>query len=112
MPGELGSSDPHEHAPDAVVDTYVVDGGRLLLTLWHGRPHEVIYQTPGGVRGGLRAARRPAVRALRTGPRLDRDPRQRFRQDLSPTDQRRYALWSHALDFTAFGTMEFPQVKW
>ncbi|MFF0503774.1 hypothetical protein ACFYUH_09270 [Streptomyces fimicarius] len=26
--------------------------------------------------------------------------------------QRRYALWSHVMDFTTFGTMEFHQVKW
>lgn len=30
VPGELESSCPHENAPDAVTDTYVVDGGRLL----------------------------------------------------------------------------------
>lgn len=42
VPGELESSCPHKNAPDAVTGTYVTDGGRLLLTLWHGRLHEVI----------------------------------------------------------------------
>jgi hypothetical protein len=31
--GEPASSRPHENAPDAVVDTCAVDGGRLLLSL-------------------------------------------------------------------------------
>lgn len=74
VPGELESSGPHENAPHAIVNTYVVDGGRLLLSLWCGRLHEVIYQTPAesvedasrrndrrpGVPG---ATRRPEIRS-------------------------------------------------
>ncbi|MFD0421418.1 hypothetical protein [Streptomyces parvus] len=111
-PGELASSVPHENAPDAVVDTYVVDGGRLLLTLWHGRLHEVIYQTPAESEEG--AARRDDRLFSHYGQGdgwhevLDNG----FGKTYRCTDQRRYALWSYMMDFTTFGTMEFHQVKW
>ncbi|MYR78448.1 hypothetical protein K7395_26000 [Streptomyces filamentosus] len=111
-PGELESSGPHENAPDAVVDTYVVDGGRLLLTLWRGRLHEVIYQTPA--ESGEDAERRNDRLFAHYGQGggwneiLDNG----FGKTYRDADQRLYALWSYMMDFTTFGTMEFHQVKW
>ncbi|MFF7008054.1 hypothetical protein ACFY9Y_19435 [Streptomyces fimicarius] len=112
VPGELTSSGPHEHAPGAVVDAYVIDGGRLLLTLWHGRLHEVIYQTPAET--GEDAARRNDRLFAHYGQGegwneiLDNG----FGKTYRDAGQRRYALWSYVMDVTTFGTMEFHQVKW
>ncbi|MER6603592.1 hypothetical protein [Streptomyces parvus] len=111
-PGELQSSVPHEKAPDAVVDTYAVDGGRLLLTFWLGRLHEVIYQTPAESEEG--AARRNDRLFAHYGQGdgwheiLDNG----FGKTYRSADQRRYGLWSYAMDITTFGTMEFHQVEW
>ncbi|MEV6662850.1 hypothetical protein [Streptomyces nigra] len=112
VPGELESSSPHENTPDAVVDRYVVDGGRLLLTVWRGRLHEVIYQTPA--ESEQDAARRNDRLFAHYGQGdgwteiLDNGFGKTYRR----TDQRRYALWSYTMDITTFGTMEFHQVTW
>ncbi|MFJ6612611.1 hypothetical protein ACIQPT_20305 [Streptomyces sp. NPDC091289] len=111
VPGELESSGPHENAPDAAVDIYGVDCGRLLLTLWRGRLHEVIYQTPA--ESGEDAARRNDRLFAHYGQGegwneiLDNG----FGKTYRGADQRRYALWSYVMDFMTFGTMEFHQVK-
>ncbi|NEB36547.1 hypothetical protein [Streptomyces sp. SID14515] len=112
LPGELTSSSPHENAPGAVVNTYAVDGGRLLLTLWRGRLHEVTYQTPA--ESGEDAARRNDRLFAHYGQGegwneiLDNG----FGKTYRGAGQRRYALWSYVMDFMTFGTMEFHQVKW
>lgn len=112
VPGDLELSNPHEKAPDAVVDRYVVDGGRMLLTFWHARLHEVIYQTPAESEED--ASRRNARLFAHYGQGdgwnevLDNGFGKTYRR----TDQQRYALWSYTMDFTTFGTMEFHQVKW
>ncbi|QNS08257.1 hypothetical protein [Streptomyces xanthii] len=112
VPGELESSRPHEKAPDAVVDTYVVDGGRLLLTLWHGRLHEVIYQTPA--ESAEDASRRNDRLFAHYGQGddwteiLDNGFGKTYRR----ADQGRYALWSYVMDVATFGTMEFHRVMW
>ncbi|MEU3607831.1 hypothetical protein AB0E83_20635 [Streptomyces sp. NPDC035033] len=112
VPGALESSVPHGKAPDAVVDTYVVDGGRLLLALWRGRLHEVIYQTPA--ESGEDAARRNDRLFAHYGQGngwteiLDNGFGKTYRR----ADQKQYALWSYARDIVTFGTMDFHQVKW
>lgn len=112
VPGELESSCPHENASDAVTDTYVVDGGRLLLTLLHGRLHEVIYRTPA--ESVEDASRRNDRLFAHYGQDdgwteiLDNGFGRTYRR----TDLERYALWSYAMDITTFGTMGFHQVKW
>ncbi|MEV0324728.1 transposase [Streptomyces sp. NPDC050658] len=111
VPGELESSGPHEKAPGAVVNAYVVDGGRLLLTLWRGRLHEVIYQTPA--ESAEDASRRNDRLFAHYGQGggwtevLDNGFGKTYRR----TDQRRYALWSYVMDIATFGTMDFHQVK-
>ncbi|MFI7006443.1 hypothetical protein [Streptomyces sp. NPDC050145] len=110
--GEPEASGRHEKAPDAVVDTYVIDGGRLLLTLWRGRLHEVIYQTPA--ESWEEASRRNDRLFAHYGQGggwteiLDNGFGKTYRR----ADQRRYALWSYMMDVTTFGTMDFHQVKW
>ncbi|MFM9368580.1 hypothetical protein [Streptomyces sp. Da 82-17] len=111
-PGTLEFSHPHEKAADAVVDGYAVDGGRLLLTFWHDRLHEVIYQTPA--ESAEDAARRNDRLFAHYGQGdgwteiLDNGWGKTYRR----ADEQRYALWSYAMDVTTFGTMEFHQVQW
>ncbi|MEV7660104.1 hypothetical protein AB0O39_38890 [Streptomyces anulatus] len=110
--GELVSSRPHENAPDAVTDTYMVDGGRLLLTLWHGRLHEVIYRTQAE---SVEDASRRNDRLFAhygQGDAWTEILDNGFGRTYRRTDQQRYALWSYAMDITTFGTMGFHQVKW
>ncbi|KAF2775964.1 MULTISPECIES: hypothetical protein [Streptomyces] len=112
VPGELESSLPHENAPDAVVDAYTIDGGRLLLTLWRGRLHEVIYQTPA--ESAEDASRRNDRLFAHYGQGdgwteiLDNGFGKTYRR----ADQQQYALWSYTMDVATFGTMDFHQVKW
>lgn len=112
IPGDLESSNPHEKAPDAVVERYVVDGGGILLTFWRARLHEVIYQTPA--ESEEHAARRNDRLFAHYGQGdgwneiLDNGFGKTYRR----ADLQRYALWSYVMDATTIGTMEFHQVRW
>lgn len=112
VPGDLERSSPHENVPDTVVDWYMVDGGRILVTFWCSRLHEVVYQTPAVTEQD----------ALRRNDRLFAHYAQGwswnevldngFGKTYRRTDLRGYALWSYAMDFMTFGTMEFHRTKW
>ncbi|MFE7433546.1 hypothetical protein ACFU78_11125 [Streptomyces tendae] len=111
-PGALDSSDPHEKASDAVVHTYLVDGGRLLLTHWRGRLHEVIYQTPAESEEDATRRNERLLAHYGQGDGWTEILDNGFGKTYRRTDQRRYALWGYAMDITTFGTMEFHQVRW
>jgi hypothetical protein len=44
--GELVWEGPHEKAEGAYQRRYEIAEGHVILTTWHGKLHEVIYQTP------------------------------------------------------------------
>lgn len=110
--GDLESSNPHEKAADAVVDRYVVGGGRMLLTFWRARLHEVIYQTPAESEEDTSRRNDRLFAHYGHGDGWNEILDNGFGKTYRRTDHQRYALWSYVMDFTTFGTMEFHQVKW
>ncbi|MFH8533953.1 hypothetical protein ACH4GE_36755 [Streptomyces tendae] len=110
--GDLKVSGLHEKAADAVVYGYVVDGGRMLLTFWHDRLHEVIYQTPAESEEDSASRNERLFAHYGQGDRWNEIVDNGFGKTYRRADQQRYALWSYAMDFTTFGTMDFHQVKW
>ncbi|MFI7006655.1 hypothetical protein [Streptomyces sp. NPDC050145] len=99
-------------ADDAVVYGYEVDGGRMLLTFWHDRLHEVIYQTPAEAEEGSASRNERLFAHYGQGDGWNEVVDNGFGKTYRRADQQRYALWSYAMDFTTFGTMEFHQVRW
>ncbi|MDI3389910.1 hypothetical protein QIS99_27505 [Streptomyces sp. B-S-A8] len=111
-PGDVEFSHPHEKARDAVVHGCAVDGGRMLLTVWQGRLHEVIYQTPAESEEDASARNDRLFAHYGQGDRWNEILDNGYGKTYRRTDEQRYALWSYTMDFTTFGTMEFHQVMW
>jgi hypothetical protein len=112
IPGDLELSNPHEKAPDAVVDSYLIDSGRILLTFWHGWLHEVVYQTPAKSESDASRRNDLLFEHYGQGRSWNEILDNGFGKTYRRVDLQRYALWSYTMDFTTFGTMEFHQVKW
>ncbi|MDI3405584.1 hypothetical protein [Streptomyces cavernicola] len=112
IPGDLEFSDHHEKAADAVMYGYAVAGGHMLLTFWHARLHEVIYQTPAESDEDASRRNDRLFAHYGQGDRWNEIVDNGFGKTYRRADEQRYALWSYAMDFTTFGTMEFHQVKW
>lgn len=107
LPGALVWERPHEKAAGACQRCYAIPEGHVVLTTWQGLLHEVIYQTPAD--DDAAAARRNAALSAHYGEgQLFREVVDNaFGKVYRRADMNRYALWSYAMDFTTFGTMEF-----
>jgi hypothetical protein len=111
-PGELVWEGPHEKAAEAYQRRYEIAEGHVILTIWQGRLHEVIYQTPVEEEGA--AADRNAALFAHYGEGhpfheiLDNG----FGKTCRRADTQRYALWSYTMDYTTVGTMAFHALKW
>lgn len=110
-PGDLVASAPHSTAEGGITHVYDVPEGRIVVTVWKGVVHEVIYQTP----------RRLAERPTAPDPALF----ERYGEGMEwieiddnglgkiyrRADQTRYAWWAYVRDVTTFGTMDFHEVR-
>jgi hypothetical protein len=112
VPGPLAESEPHEKASGAVYRVYDVEHGRLLLTVWKGLLHEVIYQTPMEVEDESRRRNEVLFGHYGEGHKWNELLDNGFGKTYRRADMQRYALWSYAMDFNTFGTMAFHEVKW
>jgi len=103
---------PHEKAYGAHQYRYEIPEGHIILTIWDGKLHEVIYQTP--VEDECVSASRNEFLFAHYGDGqeftelLDNGFGKTYRR----ADVARYALWSYAMDYTTVGTMEFHAFKW
>jgi hypothetical protein len=111
-PGELVWERPHEKAAGAHQQRYAIPEGHLILTIWHGKLHEVIYQTPAEDDVATAERNRALFAHYGDGQRFNEILDNGFGKTYRRADTRLYALWSYAMDFTTVGTMEFHQVKW
>ena len=111
-PGDLAAAEAHEKLEGAVVRTYEIDDGRLLLTFWNGQLHEVIYQTPlDSEKDSLRPNKR-LFEHYGEGQKWNEILDNGFGKVYRRADMQRFALWSYTMDFNTFGTMAFHEVKW
>lgn len=105
-------SEPHTKAQSAFVKTYEIDEGYVLLTVWNGLLHEVIYQTPMDSEDDSLRRNNELFKHYGEGHGWDEILDNGFGKTYRRADNQRYALWSYAVDFNTFGTMEFHAVKW
>jgi hypothetical protein len=111
-PGELIETIAHEHAQGAVVRRYSVPEGAVLVTMWRGVVHEVIYQTP------CETDEESAIRNDRLfvhygeGQQWNEILDNGFGKTYRRADLERFALWSYVMDIVTFGTMAFHEIRW
>jgi len=102
----------HDKTPEAIVVSFRITNGRMLLTYWRSQLHEVIYQTPAASKD--EAAQRNSSLFAHYGQGLGWSEilDNGFGKSYRRADGQRYALWSYAMDYTTIGTMAFHEVKW
>lgn len=108
--GILVESAPHENATGATVQVYEIDAGRVLLTAWNGLLHEVIYQTPMEFEDESLRRNESLFKHYGEGLIWNELLDNGFGKTFRRADMQRYALWSYAMDYNTFGTMEFHEV--
>jgi hypothetical protein len=109
-PGELIWEMPHEEAEDASQRCFQIDDGRVILTVWRRKLHEVIYQTPLEDEAAVERRNVELFKHYGEGHSWNEILDNGFGKTYRRADMQRYALWSYAMDFNTFGTMEFHKV--
>lgn len=102
----------HEHVSDACVRQYEVPQGHIVLTLWSGRLHEVVYRTPAASMEAARSKREELLGAYGDGHTFLEVLDNGFGKSYLRSDGERYALWSYTMDFVTVMTKDFRAVKW
>jgi hypothetical protein len=110
-PGDLVDESSHDRV-DARLRTFKIGGGNIIWTIWNGRLHEVISQTPFEHEEKAIARNQSLFEHYGEGHEFHEILDNGFGKTYRRADQQRYALWSYTMDFTTIGTMEFHQVKW
>ena len=112
VPGDLLGEAAHEKAAGATMSAYGIAEGQLVLTEWNGCLHEVIYQTPRVTVGEAQERNEQLFIHYGGGQAWQEIMDNGFGKVYRSADMQRYALWSYAMDFSTFGTMQFDAVKW
>jgi hypothetical protein len=110
--GELVWDGPHEKAEGAYQRRYEIADGHVILTTWHGKLHEIIYQTPADDEAGSASRNEELFAHYGDGHEFNEILDNGFGKTYRRADMERYAPWSYAMDYTIVGTMEFHAVKW
>jgi len=112
VPGELVWEGPHEKAKGAHNRRFQIPEGHVILTTWRGRLHCIIYQTPLKDDAAIESRNTLLFEHFGDGQRWNEILDNGFGKTYRRADMQRFALWSYAMDFSTFGTMEFHEVMW
>jgi hypothetical protein len=112
LPGELVSEGPHEHAKRAIDRLYRIPEGHVILTLWKGKVHCVIYQAPLEDETASESRNAGLFAHYGEGKVWNEILDNGFGKTYRREDMERFALWSYAMDYNTFGTMAFHEVMW
>lgn len=114
--GQIGGSQiektPHEKAEGAEVYTYEYPQGNILFTVRDGTLHEVIYQTPKLMPWSKKKKNRHLFSSYCSDSGWNEILDNGFGKTYRSNNGEMYALWSYAMDYNTFGTMEFHDAKW
>ena len=87
---------------------FAVDGGRLLVTVWNGTIHRVIYQTPARNDEALQRARNQRILdAYADGATWDRGTEMEGAILYQRSDGQAFALWALEADYLTVGTSDY-----
>src|SRR6185295_12032129 len=109
--GTLLEEKEHDRVKAASVRRLAIPEGTLLLTIWRGRLHEVIYQTPVGDDEAIKNRNALLFDAYGDGQVWNEILDNGFGKTYRRADMKLYALWSYAKDFNTFGSMDFHEVE-
>ena len=98
---------PHETVADATVLEFELPAGSVLLTMWHGELHEIVYQTPRRFIWNRWWKNRTLFRAYDPGAGWRRILDNGFGMTYRSNDDQLFALWSYVMDINTVGTMQF-----
>jgi hypothetical protein len=105
--GTSSGEKPQNNPEGAVQRLYSLPNGQIIVTLWQGRLHEVIYQTPCNEETD-RVARNERLFAHYGEEqewKLVRNDS--FGKVYGRADDARYAFWSIRMDYLTFGSMAY-----
>jgi len=106
---EPDSKTLHEELDAAEVLLYRVPEGKILVTIWNGVAHEVIYQTPKQLPWSRWLRNRELFRFYGNGLKWKEDWPIEFGFSKQRTDGKLRVLYSRLQDFMTFRTMLFNQ---
>jgi hypothetical protein len=110
-PGDLVWDGPHDEVDGAYLRRYEIPEGHVILTIWQGKLHEVIYQTPAEDEAASADRNASLFAHYGQGHQFNEILDNGFGKTYRRSDMQCYALWSYAMDFTTIGTMEFHDVE-
>jgi hypothetical protein len=109
-PGQLVWGGPDEETEGAYESRFQIPEGHVILTTWRGKLHCVIYQTPLGDETAIESRNAGLFEHYGDGQEWNEILDNGFGKTYRREDMQRFALWSYAMDFVRFGTMEFHEV--
>ena len=110
--GELVAEGPHDKAKGAHESQFRITEGHIILTIWRGKLHCVIYQTPLEDKKAIKKRNAALFKHYGEGQDWNEILDNGFGKTYRREDMKRFALWSYAMDFNTFGTMAFHKVMW
>lgn len=110
--GELVSEGPHDEAKGATDSQFQIPEGHVILTIWRGKLHCIIYQTPLDNKKAIKKRNAELFKHYGEGQPWNEILDNGFGKTYRGEDMKRFALWSYAMDFNTFGTMAFHKVMW
>ena len=111
-PGELEWEAAHDHAEGAYERGFRIADGQIILTIWLGKLHAIIYQTPLEDEIAIQSRNAELFEHYGEGHDWTEILDNGFGKTYRRADMQRFALWSYAMDYNTFGTMEFHEVMW
>jgi hypothetical protein len=111
-PGKLVWKGRKGSTPRVYQRRYRIRQGHVILTTWKGKLHEVIYQTPLDDEASVINRNTELFKQYGDGEKWKEILDNGFGKTYRRSDKQCYALWSYAMDFNTFGTMEFHEIKW
>jgi hypothetical protein len=83
---------------------YEIAEGHVILTAWHGKLHEIIYQTPADDDEDAAERNESLFAHYGDGYECNEILDNGFGKTYRRADLERNALWSYAMDYTTIGT--------
>ena len=112
LDGYVYEEKPHEKVDGAVVYKLEVGSGDVLLTIFNGFMHEIIYQTPSWFPWTRRKKNAYLFNSYSGGLRWVEFMDNGFGKVYDREDKKLYALTARILDYTTFGTSEWHAEKY
>jgi len=111
IPGAIVGERYHEEEANTYQWKIEIPEGHVVLTVWQGKLHQVIYQTPADDECAAAERNAALFEHYGDGHSFNEILDTGFGKTYRRADLQRYALWSYFMDFTTVGTMDFQAIE-